>query len=272
MEHWNMCALSHILTGQIPVSVKTISAFVGQFSPMAQRFFPICYPPCQHSGGFLLSKCYSRHLVYWQMRFPAVSVLPSAVFLSISFPQKIKRLYTNNSYSRSGLICGDESENWSSCISSVTSTLMKICSVPASNETWKDKKNYRYSLELAFRFWMITNAVPMLMVTVGSVEFSRTSQLCQLVSQGFSLCYQLRAEKKNTLGEENDLLFSLSLVWNTSSSTCYYSSPGNRKQGHFFMSYGTGIGKILLCIIRDRQEGVIDHDDLKIHRENGGWI
>lgn len=88
MEHWNICAQSYILTGQIPVSVKTIWAFVGQFSPTARRSFPICYPPCQHSGGFLLSKCYSRHLAYWQMIFPAFLVSPSAVFLSVSFPQK----------------------------------------------------------------------------------------------------------------------------------------------------------------------------------------
>lgn len=50
------------------------------------------------------------------------------------------------------------------------------------------------------------------MVTVGSVEFLRTSQLCQLVSQGFSLCYQLWAEKKNALGKKRPSILPVSLV------------------------------------------------------------
>lgn len=104
-----------------------------------------------------------RWLLIKQVLFQALGLLTDEISSRLSLticsfpiyfiPTKIKRLYTNNSYSRSGLVCGDGLENWSSCISSMTSTLMKICSVPLSNETWKDKKKNpnqkpnRYSLE-----------------------------------------------------------------------------------------------------------------------------
>lgn len=50
------------------------------------------------------------------------------------------------------------------------------------------------------------------MVTVGSVEFSWTSQLCQLMSQGFSVCYQLWAEKEKCTGGKSTAILSVSLV------------------------------------------------------------
>lgn len=108
----------------------------------------------------------------------------------------------------------------------------------------------------------------LLMVTVRSVEFSRTSQLCQLVSQGFSLCYQLQAGKKMKWGKK--FYYSLCLSRETLPFLLATIPPlGTESRTVLFMSFGMEIGK-KLCITKDSWKGVIDHDDFKINRENGG--
>lgn len=148
---------------------------------------------------------------------------------------------------------------------------MKICSVPAGNKIWKDKKKNKKTTGTVWN---------------GILNFG------WMAADGYSRECGILEDKPAVSTREPRILTVLSAVGRKEKctgwkKTCYslclscetlplllatIPPLGRGSRAVLFTSYGMGIGKILLCTIRDRRVGVIDHDDLKIHREKAGWI